>query len=114
MKIEACKFGEITIEGKDYTSDVIIYPDRVDATWWRKEGHRLQREDIQEIIQAAPQYLVVGTGQDNRMKIDPQVKSLLEQKGIRLFAAATLEACKIYNDLIKDKKSVISALHLTC
>jgi len=48
------------------------------------------------------------------MKIDPQLKTLLEQKGIELFAAITPEACKLHNKLMKSNKSVVTALHLTC
>lgn len=114
MKIESCSFGKIRIDGKDYTRDVVIYPDRVDHTWWRKEGHRLQREDIEKILKAGPQTLVVGTGQDDRMKIDKEVESLLKESGIELRSATTPEACKIHNNLLKEKRAVITALHLTC
>lgn len=114
MHIDSASFGSIRINGQNYSSDVIIYPDRVDSGWWRKEGHRLQEEDIREILQAAPQILIVGTGQDGRMKVDPQLKRLLQQKGIELFADLTPEACRLHNDLIKGDKTVITALHLTC
>ena len=39
MKIEAFTFGSITIEGKTYTGDVIVYPDRVDESWPREEEY---------------------------------------------------------------------------
>ncbi|MEE9584681.1 MAG: Mth938-like domain-containing protein [Candidatus Brocadiales bacterium] len=114
MYIDSSGFGNIRIDGQDYSSDVIIYPDRVNSNWWRKEGHRLQEEDVKEILQAAPQILIVGTGQDGLMKVDPQLKALLEQRGTELFAAVTPEACRLHNDLIKGNKTVITALHLTC
>lgn len=114
MHIDSSSFGNIRINGRDYSSDVIIYPDRVDSRWWRMEGHRLQENDIKEILRMAPQILIVGTGQDDRMKIDPQLKTLFEQKGIELFAAITPEACKLHNKLMKSNKSVVTALHLTC
>ena len=60
MKIEHYSFGNITIDGQTYTSDVIIYPERVDASWWRKEGHNLQIEDLAGVIKAEP------GGSDNR------------------------------------------------
>ncbi|MFQ5957044.1 MAG: Mth938-like domain-containing protein [Candidatus Brocadiales bacterium] len=114
MHIDSSGFGNIRIDGRDYSSDVIIYPDRVDSSWWRKEGHRLQHEDILDILQAAPQILIVGTGQDGRMKVDAQLKALLAQKGIELFAAITPEACRLHNDLLEGNKTVVTALHLTC
>jgi hypothetical protein len=33
-KIESYHFGEIVIDGRRYSSDVIIYPDRVEGQWW--------------------------------------------------------------------------------
>jgi len=33
MHISDYRFGRIVIDGKTYTSDVIVYPDRVDPSW---------------------------------------------------------------------------------
>ena len=44
--IEGYEFGRLRVDGKEYRRDVIIYPEefrggqRVDATWWHKEGQR--------------------------------------------------------------------------
>ncbi|HHT9119198.1 MAG TPA: Mth938-like domain-containing protein [Candidatus Hypogeohydataceae bacterium YC41] len=114
MEIKDCSFGRIKIDGQEYTRDVIIYPNRIDSTWWRKDGHRLQIEDIGDILEAKPDVLVVGTGQYGNMKIDKEVEYLLLSKGMELRSAATPEACQIHNRLIKSKKIVVTALHLTC
>ena len=50
MKIDKYNFGSITINGKEYTKDVIIFPDRVSAPWWREEGHNLSLKDLKEVI----------------------------------------------------------------
>ena len=39
MNISAYRFGKIHIDGRAYSSDVIITPERVVDTWWRKQGH---------------------------------------------------------------------------
>lgn len=114
MEIKGCTFGRIRIDGQEYTRDVIIYPNRIDSSWWRKEGHRLQIEDIGDVLEARPDVLVVGTGQYGSMKIDKEVEDLLRNKGIGLRAAETPEACQIHNRLIETKSIVVTALHLTC
>jgi hypothetical protein len=114
VEIKDCTFGRIKINGQEYTRDVIVYPNRVDNSWWRKEGHRLQVEDISDILQARPNILVVGTGQYGSMRIDKEVEDLLRSKGVELRAAETPEACQIHNRLVKSKRVVITALHLTC
>ena len=111
--IEDYSFGRIVIDGEQYTDDVIIYPDHVDDTWWREEGHRLQVVDLEDILQARPEVLVVGTGAYGRVTISPAVEQKLEDEGISLEAAQTEQACERYNDLSDDKKC-IAALHLTC
>ncbi|HID32748.1 MAG TPA: hypothetical protein EYP24_05165, partial [bacterium (Candidatus Stahlbacteria)] len=50
MRIESYQFGRITVDGKTYHSDIIIYPDRIVSSWWRGEGHYLKKVDIEEIL----------------------------------------------------------------
>ncbi len=61
MKIDTYSFGKIVIDGRTYTSDVIIYPDHVDASWWRKEGHYLRPVDLTDVVKAKPAVLIIGT-----------------------------------------------------
>ena len=111
--IESYTFGKIIINGKTYTSDLILYPDKVDDHWWRISGHLLQKEDLKEIIQYKPDVLIVGTGADGLMEVPRETKKFLESNGIKLIVEETSKASKIYNKL-KDKQKVIAAFHLTC
>jgi len=113
MKIEHYTFGRITIDGKTYTSDVIIYPERVDASWWRKQGHSLHIADLTEVVNARPKILAVGTGYSGAMVVPEETISYLKSKGIEVHVARTEKAVELFNKLQKDKK-VIAALHLTC
>ena len=113
MKIDQYSFGSITIDGRRYTSDVIIYPDRVDSSWWRKEGHNLHIVDLKDIINAKPEVLVVGTGSPGLMKVPKETISHLESKGIEVHVSLTAKAVELFNKLQSDKK-VIAAFHLTC
>ncbi len=111
--IESYKFGEVIIDGKRYTGDLIIFPDRILDNWWRKEGHKIHIEDIKEIISQRPVVLIVGTGDSGLVNIPSETKKYLESQGIRLIAEPTSKACQIYNQL-KGSQKVIAALHLTC
>lgn len=113
MRIEQYDFGLIVIDGKRYTSDVIIYPDRVDFRWWREEGHLLHIDDLKEVLTEKPEAVVVGTGQSGLMQVPSEVKDHFETKGIELIVDKTKNACDIYNKLSELKK-VIAVLHLTC
>lgn len=111
--IEGYDFGRIIIDGKVYTHDVIIYPDRVDGRWWREEGHRVSRADIEEILKEKPEILIVGTGDPGLMRVSQETRDLLSSKGIRLIERPTKEATKTFNEL-SGKARVVAALHLTC
>ena len=111
--IDSYRFGRITVDGKTYSSDVIIYPDSVDGNWWRREGHRLDVEDIKEILRHGPEVLIVGTGESGLMVIPEKTRDYLNSRGIELIAEKTDKACTQYNKFCRSKK-VVAALHLTC
>ncbi len=111
--VDSYQFGQIVISGKKYISDVIIFPDRVKDSWWRKTGHQLCLDDIAEVLTENPEVLVVGTGASGLVKVLPEVKQSLEAQGIKLIAEPTSEACNIYNQLCYSQK-VVAALHITC
>lgn len=93
--------------------DVIIFADRVDGNWWKREGHILSVDDLMGIVEAKPEALVVGTGYSGLIKVPPETKMYLKFSGIELIAAKTEEVCKIYNELSKLRR-VVAALHVTC
>lgn len=114
MKIDNYFFGNITIEGTRYKSDLIIYPDRVDDKWWRYEGHLLKLDDLKEVWSYGPEVLIVGRGQPGLMKVDTSVVEYCRNNNIDLIGLPTTDAVSKYNELISKKPLVIAALHLTC
>jgi len=111
--IESYSFGRIVVDGKEYTSDLIIYPDRVDSRWWRKEGHRLHISDIERAVAEKPEILIIGTGASGLMEVPEEVEEHIISKGIRLVVDKTENACQAYNRLFPSAKT-IALLHLTC
>jgi hypothetical protein len=114
MSIEDYRFGRVVIDGKSYTSDVIVFPDRVKDGWWRNEGHELCPADLREVVQGKPEVLVVGTGKSGLMRVLPKTEEYLEQQGIKLMVERTAEACQTFNRLCRSEEKVVAALHLTC
>jgi hypothetical protein len=111
--INSYDFGRIVIDGKAFTTDVIIFPDRVEDEWWRKDGHILHVADIESVVEEKPEVLIVGTGKYGIMKVLSQTREYIESKGIELIVEPTEKACEIYNKISQAKK-VVAALHLTC
>lgn len=77
MRITHYTFGEIAVDDIIYTSDVIIYPQWVKQGWWRKEGHRVQMADLQEVVDAKPRTLIIGTGYYGRMQVPEEIGEYL-------------------------------------
>ena len=111
--IDSYQFGEIVINGRLYSSDVIIFPDRVRDNWYRKTGHQLCLDDIAEVLTENPEVLVVGTGAYDLVKLLPEAQQAVEARGIELIVEATDKACNTYNQLCHSRRAV-AALHLTC
>jgi len=112
MKINSYSFGKIVINRIIYTKDVIILPDRVIYPWWRKEGHLLQWEDIEDVLKEAPQLLIIGKGYSGLMQVPESLIKRLNEKGIKVLIGNTAEMVKIFNSA--EEKNKIAALHLTC
>ena len=111
--IESYSFGRIVIEGRKYSSDVLVYPESVQDAWQRLEGHNLQLKDLEDALQHSPDVLVIGTGTFGKMKVTPELKAVLEQKGLKVIVARTGQAMRKYNEMQSEGK-VVAALHLTC
>jgi len=111
--VDSYQFGLIVVNGESYTSDVVIFPDRVKDNWRRKMSHQLHLDELSEAIAEVPEVLIVGTGAAGLVKVLPEVKQSLEALGIKLIAQPTNEACQMYNQLCQSQR-VVAALHLTC
>jgi len=110
--IDGYDFGHVVIDGREETRDVIVLPHRVLRDWWRKDGHGLVLEDLNEVLEELPGHLVVGTGAHGRMRPDPGTLEALRARGTAVEVLPTAEAVRRYAEL--DPRTTAAALHLTC
>jgi hypothetical protein len=106
-------FGRVVIDGKPYTQDVVIYPDRVHAGWLRRAGHKLEPDDLEGVLEQDARTLVVGTGATGLMRVPRETLEYLESNGFEVIVQPTAEACETYNRLAA-RRLTIAALHLSC
>jgi len=111
--IESYTFGRMEIKGQAYTSDLILFPDKINDSWWRETGHKLSLKDLEDVFQETPEALIIGTGFYGIMKVEEEVKEAAQSKGITLIIEKTESAVQRYNE-IASKKKTIGAFHLTC
>ena len=114
MRIDTLAFGSIVIDGREYTSDLTIYPDKRIVTYWRrKRGHRLSSDDINGLIFSHPEIIIAGTGLYGLVKPEKDLKKILQDKGIVFFPAANKKAMELFNEL-SSKSRIGACFHLTC
>ena len=114
MPIDDVAFGKIVVDGTAYNTDVKIVGGTVIADWWRRSGHRVEIEDIRDILRAAPEVLVIGMGNPGLMKATVALRRHLENEGIALVEETTDAAAKTFNRLSAEKRAVAGGFHVGC
>lgn len=112
--IEQYSFGNIVINGETYINDIKIIQGKVVPEWWRKSGHFVDVDDIQDILKSKPDILVLGKGSPGQMKSTESLREFLKNNGIELIEEKTSEAVKTFNRLFKAGKNVSAGFHLSC
>ena len=117
MKARWIAFGEIEVEGKRYTHDVVIDAGKVSKrvkkaskTYRDQFGHTPLSVD--EEIPWGGRRLIVGTGQSGSLPIMPGVWEEAERRGVEIVAAPTEEALRLLDDLAAE--DVCAVVHVTC
>ena len=115
MHIDTYSFGTIRIDGKDYSSDVVLLGGDVRSSWWREAGgHVYAAEDFGEVLAAAHEVVVLGTGYFGRVKVLDETLAALAEAGSEIVVERTGGAVECYNRFAADGRDVAAALHLTC
>jgi hypothetical protein len=110
--IDHYEFGSITIDGKRYGHDVIIFKGQV-KDWWRQTSHNVSSEEAQELANVGAKTVIFGCGEAGVMKVSKEAEDLLVKKGIGVIKQKTGDATQTFNQMISDPE-VLAALHLTC
>jgi hypothetical protein len=108
-RLEDYSFGRVTVDGHEHTRDLIVLPHRVVPDWWRREGHSLAMEDLDEVLEELPERLVLGVGAQSQLHPEP---AALERRGVHVECLPTDAAVRRDGEL--DERRTAAALHLTC
>jgi hypothetical protein len=111
-RLEDFSFGRLTVDGSEQTRDLIVLPDRVVRDWWRRDGHSLAMEDLEEVDDELPERLILAVGAHGRLHPGPNVIGELERRGTAVECLRTDAAVRGYREL--DARRTAAALHLTC
>ena len=93
---------------------IIRFTEHVKEGWWRKEGHKLSLEDLEDVLKAKPETLVIGTGYMGLLKVPQDISDDVRSRNIELVIENTELAWQTFNRLCQSEKNVVAAFHLTC
>jgi hypothetical protein len=105
-------FGRVVVDGTEHTRDLIVLPDRVVADWWRRNGHSLALEDLDQVADELPERMILGCGAHGRLDPPRAVLAELRVRGIEVEPMPTADAVRRYGE--SDPRTTAAALHLTC
>lgn len=116
--INSAKYGEIIIDNKKY-SQVLIIGNSVFEREYDKlkklfgTSHKIGDWEINKLLSDNVKTIIIGTGIDNRLEVDENLKSKATRANVEIIAIKTLEAINVYNEKIKSG-DVNALIHTTC
>ncbi len=111
-RIDSVKWGEITIDGKAYYSDMYVYWDG--RAEMRRKSHLFDIDEFAGLLQKDPEIIVIGIGHKGIVKVPEEVLQLAEDRNLELFMEKTPQAAEVFNAFAGEGKRVIAVLHTTC
>ncbi|HME72944.1 MAG TPA: MTH938/NDUFAF3 family protein [Myxococcota bacterium] len=118
MKINSTKFGSITIDGETYHHDVLI---RLSGKIEKRKkklskkqfgtSHIMSLEEAKFVYEKGSELLLLGTGQNDNVRLSPEAATFFARKGCEVLTDATPHAVATFNTA---KGRRIGLFHATC
>ena len=117
-KVDSFRFGLIVIDGKKYVRDVLVFPDgtmrKRKGGFWKFGSHTIKREEIDQLVKADPEEIIVGTGTSAKARLTPDTESWANEAKLNLVVLSSQEAVERFNRLVQEGKRVAALIHITC
>jgi len=114
VRIDEFKFGEMSIDGKTYFSDIMIWWDGRVEMVEKPEMHEIGINELAMLLQNDPDIIVIGTGIKRIIRVLPEVTQSCRDKKIKLYSDPTPKAAEFFNGLCAQEKRAAGFFHLTC
>jgi len=117
MDAKVISFGEVEIDGRRFTHDVVLEGGQVrkrrkgpSKAYKARYGHTPLSAD--EAIPWSSTRLIIGTGASGQLPVMDEVYAEASRRGVVIVAIPTSEACEL---LVREGSPGVSAiLHVTC
>lgn len=116
--IDDTNFGSITIEGSTLEHDILI---RLSGEIVKRKkklskavygtSHVISREEAKFIYETGAALLIVGSGQEDSVRLSDEAQAYLEKRGCKVELWSTPEAIRHWN---RAKGPTLGLFHVTC
>lgn len=117
-RIDASRFGSITIAGEEYEHDVVI---RLDGAVKKRKkrlskavygtSHTMSLEEAKAVFEPGAERLIVGTGQSGALNLSEEAAEYFRKKGCAVDLHPTPRAIAAWNAATG---AAIGLFHITC
>ncbi len=109
--ISACAAGLVRLRDREFTHSLIVTRTTVLDAWRPGPVDQLTIEDFKELLELAPEILLLGTGSSQHLP-RPELYAAFAAHGIGLEVMDNRAACRTYNLLLSEFREVAVALLL--
>jgi uncharacterized protein len=99
----------VEINHARYLKSLIVLPDRMITDWEVSNFDSLTPAHFEQLALLKPEVVLLGTGKTQRF-IHPDMGRALIENGISIECMSTTAACRTYNFLMAEGRSVAAAL----
>lgn len=119
IKMDNVKFGVMGIGGRKYrVRDVIIFPDgtvqRRKFDRWLASHHKYGKEDVEGLMIAGAETVVVGTGIFSGVKLSDEMREYSRNGNCKLVDLPSREAMQKFNDQVDSGNRIGALIHMLC
>ena len=107
-------FGRIIANGQTYSTDIKIVQGTLVPDWWRRSGHTVEIEDVQDALDTELEILVIGKGQPGYMRAADALRQHLAERNIKLIEEPTAKAIETFNRFFKEGRRIAGGFHVGC
>ena len=109
-KVTYSRFG-LTVYGAIPvpTLDIAVGTDGI--LWFRDKSHHVSIEEVMGLLSSDAEVVVIGTGWQGAVRVDPAVQEI---EGIKVHVLQTPAAFELFNEYVSQGRKVILIAHTTC
>jgi len=107
--ITAYDDGSVSVNGKAFEQSLILASTEFSENWGVPGSEQLAAEHIEQVLAFNPELIIIGTG--SKLVFPPlEIYAAIIKRGIGVDFMDTHAACRTYNILMSEGRSVVAGL----